>query len=143
MNRIRRLRRTLARLASSPGRAEPQASQPKGQEPHLASRPGREAFAAQFTPELAAGPSVVAGQNRPTPATVAASWRPGRPIHVGLRVGCRVVNPPTSRNRGTSRDTSPAERRAAAPGCTHQPPAAAGGACRRRHRRPAIKKVNP
>ena len=69
MNRIRRLRRTLARRASTPGRAEPQASQPQDQEPHLASRPGREAFAAQFTQELAAGPSVVAGHNRPTPAT--------------------------------------------------------------------------
>jgi hypothetical protein len=33
VNSIRRLRRTLARRASSPGRAEPQARQPKGQEP--------------------------------------------------------------------------------------------------------------
>jgi hypothetical protein len=75
MNRTRRLRRTLARRASSPGRAEPQASQPQGQEPHPAGRPGHEALAAQFTQELAAGPSVVSGQNRPTLATANSGRR--------------------------------------------------------------------
>jgi hypothetical protein len=74
MNHIRRLRRTWARRASSPGRAEPRARQPQGQEPHLASRPGREGFAAQFIRDLATGPSGVAGQSRPAPATT----NPGR-----------------------------------------------------------------
>jgi hypothetical protein len=69
MNRIRRLRRALARRAKSPGRAEPQARQPKGQEPHLASRPGRDGLAGRFIQHAAADASVAAGQDRPAPAT--------------------------------------------------------------------------
>lgn len=65
---------TLARRASSPGRPELQASQPQGQEPHLASRPGRGGVAAQFIQKLAAGPSVAAGQAGPAP-TAANSGR--------------------------------------------------------------------
>jgi hypothetical protein len=69
MNRNRRLRRRLASGASSPGRGEPQPSQPQGQGSRLASRPGRDGFAAQFLQELAAGASRAAGQHRPAPTT--------------------------------------------------------------------------
>ena len=64
---MRRIRRTLARRASPPGTGEPHASQPSGQGPHLASRPGRDGFAARFIRDLAAAVSVAAGQNRPAP----------------------------------------------------------------------------
>lgn len=61
MNSIRRLRRTLARQASSPGRAEPQARQP--------SRPGRGRLAARFSQ------SVAAGQDRPAAAPASSRRR--------------------------------------------------------------------
>ena len=64
MNRIRRLRRTLARRASSPGRAEPQARQPGGQEPHLAGRTGHDRVAARFIQHAAADAGMAAGQDR-------------------------------------------------------------------------------
>jgi hypothetical protein len=69
VNSIGRLRRTLARRASSPGRVEPQERQPKGQEPHLAGRPGRDGLAARFIQHAAADANVAAGQTRPAPAT--------------------------------------------------------------------------
>ncbi len=72
---IRRLRRTLARRASSPGRAEPQARQPEGQELHLASLPGRDGFAARLIQDLATGPSVAPGQTRPGPTTTTSRRR--------------------------------------------------------------------
>jgi hypothetical protein len=65
VNSIRRLRRTLARRASSPGRAEPQARQPNGQEPYLAGRPGHDRVAARFIQHAAADASMAAGQDRP------------------------------------------------------------------------------
>jgi hypothetical protein len=67
VNSIRRLRRTLAHWASSPGRAEPQARQPQGQEPHLAGRPGRDRVAARFIQHVTAGASVAAGWTGPLP----------------------------------------------------------------------------
>jgi hypothetical protein len=75
MNRIRRVRRSLARGASPPGTGEPQASQPQGQGPVLASWPGRDGLAAWFSQDLAAGAGVAAGQDRPAPTTTSARWR--------------------------------------------------------------------
>ena len=62
VNSTRRLRRTLARRASSPSRAEPQARQP--------SRPGRDRLAARFSQ------SVAAGQDRPAAAPATGATRP-------------------------------------------------------------------
>ena len=75
MNRIRRVRRSLARRASSPGTGEPHASQPQSQEPQLASRSGRDGLAGRFTQDLAAAASMAAGQNRPAPAATASRRR--------------------------------------------------------------------
>jgi hypothetical protein len=79
MSRIPRpgrdVRRTLARGASPHGTGEPRASQPEGQGPHLASRPGRDGLAARFIQDMAAGASVAADQDRPGPTTANSRWR--------------------------------------------------------------------
>jgi hypothetical protein len=75
MNRIRRVRRSLARRASSPGTSEPHASQPQSQEPQLASRPRRDGLAGRFTQDLASAASVAVGQNRSAPAATASRRR--------------------------------------------------------------------
>ncbi len=75
MNSIRRLLRALARRAKSPGRAELQARQPKGQELHLASRTGRDDLAGRFIQHAAADASMAAGQTRPAPATATSRQR--------------------------------------------------------------------
>jgi hypothetical protein len=62
-NSIRRLRRALARRAKPPGLAELQARQPKGQQPQLASRPGRDGLA---------------GRSSSTPQPRRAWWRAGQ-----------------------------------------------------------------
>jgi hypothetical protein len=101
VNSIRRLRRPLARRASSPGRAEPQARQPNGQEPHLARR---------FIQHAAADASVAAGQTRPAPATAtsrrrtitmapAAAARPPAVHPLPARPG-RVLGQPHQRTDG-------------------------------------------
>jgi hypothetical protein len=72
---IRRVRHTLARRASSPGRAGLRASQSQGQDPHLARGPGRSGFAARFIQALTAGPSVTAGHNKPALATANSARR--------------------------------------------------------------------
>ena len=69
MNRIRRVGRTWARGSTPPATREPHSRQLHGSEPHLVSRPGSDGFAARFIQDLAAGPSVVPGQNRPAPMT--------------------------------------------------------------------------
>jgi hypothetical protein len=68
MNLIHWLLRTVARRASSPGRAELQASQRYGQGPHLARWSGHGGSAAQFIQERAGGPSVAVSQTGPAPA---------------------------------------------------------------------------
>ena len=73
MNRTRRLRRTLARRASSPGRAEPQASQPQGQEPTLPSRPRGPRRTVH--PGASRGPERGDRQNRPTLVTANSGRR--------------------------------------------------------------------
>lgn len=75
MNRIRRARWTLARRTSPPGTGELQTSQPQGQEPHLAGRPGRDGPAARFIQDLAAAASVAASQHRPAPPTTTSRRR--------------------------------------------------------------------
>jgi hypothetical protein len=65
MNRIRRVRCTLARWASPPGTGEPHSRQSDGQEAHLVSRAGSDGLAGRLLRHVAAGASVAAGQNRP------------------------------------------------------------------------------
>ena len=71
----RHVRRSMARGASPHGTAEPRASQPEGQESHLASRPGRDGLAGRFIQDTAAGASVAAGHTRPAPTTAKYQWR--------------------------------------------------------------------
>jgi hypothetical protein len=71
---MNRIRRSLARHASSPGTGEPHASQAQSQEPQLASRPGRDGLAGRFTKDLASAASA-AGQNQPAPAATASRRR--------------------------------------------------------------------
>jgi hypothetical protein len=66
---IRRLRRALARRAKPPGGAELQARQPRGQEPHLAARTGRDGLAGWFIQYLAATANAETGQNWPARTT--------------------------------------------------------------------------
>jgi hypothetical protein len=75
MNTIHRVRLTLAHRASPPGRANPQASQPKGKGLHLASQPGHDGFAARFIQDLVAAASAAADQNRPAPTTTSSQRR--------------------------------------------------------------------
>jgi len=72
---MNRIRRSLARGTGPPGTGEPQASQPHGQGPVLASRPGRDGLAAWFSQDLAAAASVAAGQHRPAPTTTRSRRR--------------------------------------------------------------------
>ena len=113
MNRIRRLRRTLAHRASSPGRAEPQARQPKGQEPPLAGRPGRDRVAARFLQHVTAGASV-AGQDRPAP-TITNSRRRTMPAPRLLPHTVQLALT-ASKIRTGSGSAVPAARRCAAHG---------------------------
>jgi hypothetical protein len=69
VNRIRRVRRTLARWTSPPDTGEPYSRHSNGKEPHLARRPGSDDLAARLTRQVAAGARVAAGHNRPAPAT--------------------------------------------------------------------------
>jgi hypothetical protein len=75
MNRIRHVRRTLARRESPPGPGEPPANQAQNRRPHLASRPGRGGFAARLIKDLAAAAAVAAGQHRPGPAATTTRQR--------------------------------------------------------------------
>lgn len=70
MNRIRRVRRALARGASPPGTDEPHLRQPTGQEPGLVSRPGSEGLALRIPEDLAVCPSVAVSQIRPAPTNL-------------------------------------------------------------------------
>ena len=94
VNRIRRVRRTLARGASPPGTGEPHSRQPDGQEPRLVSRPGRDGLAGRFLQRVAAGASVAAGQNGPARTTTNSRRRTiamGRllPHTIQLCIHCR------------------------------------------------------
>ena len=75
MNRIRRVRRSLARGSARLAPGEPRASQLHGQGPVLASGPGRDGLAAWFREDLAPGASVAAGQDRPAPTITSSRWR--------------------------------------------------------------------
>jgi hypothetical protein len=72
VNRIRRVRRTLARWASPPSTDEPHSRHPNGQEPYLVSRPSSDGLvlrlAGRFTQHVAAGASMAAW-NMPAPTT--------------------------------------------------------------------------
>jgi hypothetical protein len=75
VNRIRRVRRTLAGWASPPGAGEARARQPGGHQPHLVSRPVSDGPAGRFIQQAAAGASVAAGQERPAPAATSSRRR--------------------------------------------------------------------
>ena len=75
MNRIRRVRPTLARWASPPGTGEPHARQPNGQEPRLLSRRSGDDLAGRFIQNPAAGTTVAAGHTGPAPTTANSWWR--------------------------------------------------------------------
>ena len=107
MNRIRHVRRTLARSASPPGTGEPHSRQPNSQERHLVSRPNGDGLAGRFIQHVAAGASVPADQNMPAPTTTNSRRRtittPGLLPHtLQLCIHCRH-NPAgfwVSRNSG-------------------------------------------
>jgi hypothetical protein len=69
VNRIGRVRRSLARWVGRPGTGEPHSRQPSGQQPHLVSRPGSDGPAVRFLQHMEAGTSVAADQDRPAPTT--------------------------------------------------------------------------
>jgi hypothetical protein len=75
VNRIRFVRRTLARRASPPGTGEPHSRQPNDQESHLVSRAGSDGLAGRFLQHAAAGASVTASQNRPAPTATNSRLR--------------------------------------------------------------------
>ena len=69
MNRIRHVRRALARRTSPSGTREPHSRQPDGPEPRLVSRPGSDGLARRFIQHVTPGASVAADQDRPAPTT--------------------------------------------------------------------------
>ena len=75
MNRIRRVRPTSTRGASSPGPGQPHPRQPDGQESRLAGRPGRDGLAGRIIQDMAAGAGVAVGQTRLAATTANSRWR--------------------------------------------------------------------
>jgi hypothetical protein len=104
---MNRIHRPVGRPASPPGRAEPPARQPQGQQPHPAGRPGRDGSAGRFMQDIAAAASVAAGQRWPAPTTTTPRRRTMtaprlRPHTLQLCIHCRQ-NPAgfwVSRNGG-------------------------------------------